>query len=107
MLRLARSIRLEPQAGQGLRCHQGQVDGDGAGAQSGSIWLAGCLTRYFAQNKFLEKAVEIYLKQSKEFILREISRDRKSTRLNSSHRCISYAVFCLKKKIPIHTDLRI
>src|SRR5437879_13230032 len=32
---------------------------------------------------------------------RECSRrtsDRKSTRLNSSHRCISYAVFCLKKK---------
>src|SRR5438094_5736798 len=26
-------------------------------------------------------------------------RDRKSTRLNSSHRTISYAVFCLKKKI--------
>src|SRR5207248_10200881 len=25
--------------------------------------------------------------------------DRKSTRLNSSHRTISYAVFCLKKKI--------
>src|ERR1017187_10235575 len=24
--------------------------------------------------------------------------DRKSTRLNSSHRCIAYAVFCLKKK---------
>src|SRR5437879_9123444 len=30
--------------------------------------------------------------------VREKSRDRKSTRLNSSHRCISYAVFCLKKK---------
>src|SRR5437879_10770065 len=26
------------------------------------------------------------------------AQDRKSTRLNSSHRCISYAVFCLKKK---------
>src|SRR5437879_12280891 len=25
--------------------------------------------------------------------------DRKSTRLNSSHRCISYGVFCLKKKM--------
>src|SRR5437762_8362849 len=25
-----------------------------------------------------------------------ILQDRKSTRLNSSHRCISYAVFCLK-----------
>src|SRR5437762_5846469 len=29
--------------------------------------------------------------------------DRKSTRLNSSHRCISYAVFCLKKKKKAHT----
>src|SRR5437763_7189457 len=29
------------------------------------------------------------------------SLDRKSTRLNSSHRCISYAVFCLKKKIKV------
>src|SRR5438552_5017326 len=27
------------------------------------------------------------------------SRDRKSTRLNSSHQIISYAVFCLKNKI--------
>src|SRR5947207_6951086 len=27
-----------------------------------------------------------------------LSRDRKSTRLNSSHTVISYAVFCLKKK---------
>src|SRR3712207_8865123 len=33
--------------------------------------------------------------------------DRKSTRLNSSHANISYAVFCLKKKIQHHrlTDL--
>src|SRR5437867_10432989 len=31
------------------------------------------------------------------FPLHRIS-DRKSTRLNSSHRTISYAVFCLKKK---------
>src|SRR3712207_8237160 len=31
------------------------------------------------------------------------SRDRKSTRLNSSHANISYAVFCLKKKKNIHT----
>src|SRR2546428_9507427 len=28
----------------------------------------------------------------------EVDRDRKSTRLNSSHDQISYAVFCLKKK---------
>src|SRR2546426_7777416 len=30
--------------------------------------------------------------------IRSASRDRKSTRLNSSHLVISYAVFCLKKK---------
>src|SRR5258708_9977613 len=29
--------------------------------------------------------------------------DRKSTRLNSSHQIISYAVFCLKKKKYIHS----
>src|SRR3712207_7438083 len=29
------------------------------------------------------------------------SEDRKSTRLNSSHANISYAVFCLKKKITV------
>src|SRR5437868_7396948 len=38
-----------------------------------------------------------------------ISADRKSTRLNSSHVSISYAVFCLKKKnrhkYSKHTDL--
>src|SRR5437879_11307259 len=32
--------------------------------------------------------------------------DRKSTRLNSSHRCISYAVFCLKKKTKKKTPLK-
>src|SRR5207248_11372256 len=31
-------------------------------------------------------------------IILQRSSDRKSTRLNSSHRTISYAVFCLKKK---------
>src|SRR3712207_8320782 len=31
-------------------------------------------------------------------LLEEIRPDRKSTRLNSSHANISYAVFCLKKK---------
>src|SRR5438270_10623830 len=30
--------------------------------------------------------------------------DRKSTRLNSSHSQISYAVFCLKKKTKTHPD---
>src|SRR5437868_12077344 len=32
--------------------------------------------------------------------------DRKSTRLNSSHVSISYAVFCLKKKIAVFRQLQ-
>src|SRR5438552_13477599 len=31
-------------------------------------------------------------------MIEQYRRDRKSTRLNSSHQIISYAVFCLKKK---------
>src|SRR5258708_26644097 len=31
-------------------------------------------------------------------VLQDVAIDRKSTRLNSSHQIISYAVFCLKKK---------
>src|SRR5690606_41136504 len=34
----------------------------------------------------------------------QIVADRKSTRLNSSHVKISYAVFCLKKKSHIHDE---
>src|SRR5207244_8596085 len=36
----------------------------------------------------------------------ESERDRKSTRLNSSHQIISYAVFRLKKKKPLRSDFR-
>src|SRR2546427_5178778 len=37
-------------------------------------------------------------------IVGNVLRDRKSTRLNSSHSQISYAVFCLKKKKKKHDD---
>ena len=39
-----------------------------------------------------------FMKRSKLTGAAEKVLDRKSTRLNSSHRCRSYAVFCLKKK---------
>src|SRR2546430_5303500 len=35
----------------------------------------------------------------------QLDQDRKSTRLNSSHSQISYAVFCLKKKKNKHTSI--
>src|SRR5436189_4830583 len=43
-----------------------------------------------------ESSVQKLLRRALQIL--EGTPDRKSTRLNSSHRCISYAVFCLKKK---------
>src|SRR5258708_26789109 len=43
------------------------------------------------------------LAESRVLATRPTRRDRKSTRLNSSHQIISYAVFCLKKKKNKHT----
>src|SRR3712207_7557366 len=40
------------------------------------------------------------LRQPAEQLPADLDLDRKSTRLNSSHANISYAVFCLKKKKP-------
>src|SRR2546427_2822558 len=38
------------------------------------------------------------------YVDQQLVRDRKSTRLNSSHSQISYAVFCLKKKKTTQVD---
>src|SRR5437879_9367541 len=51
------------------------------------------VTRLFGKQLSADKA-----RRNKTVIDLVGSIDRKSTRLNSSHRCISYAVFCLKKK---------
>src|SRR3712207_8598908 len=45
---------------------------------------------------FTDDVIEVIAKEEK--IAKCLHLDRKSTRLNSSHANISYAVFCLKKK---------
>src|SRR5688572_31030256 len=50
--------------------------------------LKGTLLEHLSKSKLLSGGTRIVLRK-----------DRKSTRLNSSHSQISYAVFCLKKKI--------
>src|SRR5258708_13862015 len=49
---------------------------------------------------FMHLADTVRLSRIKQDALRRrgLTGDRKSTRLNSSHQIISYAVFCLKKK---------
>src|SRR2546430_3385003 len=56
-------------------------------------------------------ALAIVVKKEEEFLFEDgaadiaAELDRKSTRLNSSHSQISYAVFCLKKKKKNYTEL--
>src|SRR3712207_7429072 len=45
-----------------------------------------------------ESRVDVFRVEDRAAALAEDGKDRKSTRLNSSHANISYAVFCLKKK---------
>src|SRR5438034_7525765 len=56
-----------------------------------------CATPGFAKNHYVvripAKRVDVFV-----YALEGCRKDRKSTRLNSSHTVISYAVFCLKKK---------
>src|SRR5439155_22092121 len=59
--------------------------------------LRDALTRDDALRQFDPAAMNRQREQI--VVLGELSLDRKSTRLNSSHVAISYAVFCLKKKI--------
>src|SRR3712207_6862310 len=53
------------------------------------------------ENQDFEKVVHDAVKQyARTPFVDDVWTDRKSTRLNSSHANISYAVFCLKKKTP-------
>src|SRR3712207_8279927 len=51
------------------------------------------------KDKLLKAYIESVIAGDKEKQDKLLKADRKSTRLNSSHANISYAVFCLKKKI--------
>src|SRR3712207_8910040 len=57
------------------------------------IWVR---ARHVAVERGLDHVSD--LGEAKLLLEEELDRDRKSTRLNSSHANISYAVFCLKKK---------
>src|SRR2546427_9175073 len=63
----------------------------------------GCILPLVSRNRILGvlslgRREENAFSQADIGFLTQVARDRKSTRLNSSHSQISYAVFCLKKK---------
>src|SRR3712207_7427924 len=62
--------------------------------QFGAIWV----TEPAVIIRFTDPKHEFTLPPTKFAALTFSEKDRKSTRLNSSHANISYAVFCLKKK---------
>src|SRR5260221_10314660 len=72
----------------GLLGHQ--VDGAASAATA-------CVGRIGALDDFHRFQVE-HLARAGRNVAHAVHEDRKSTRLNSSHTVISYAVFCLKKK---------
>src|SRR2546430_7527437 len=55
-------------------------------------------TLFRSLRTFSFHSVNLPLERHESFAPSASARDRKSTRLNSSHSQISYAVFCLKKK---------
>src|SRR5438477_7036735 len=54
-----------------------------------TLFRSGC----FIRNLLVPRQIGLFPRKQ-----RRVRQDRKSTRLNSSHMSISYAVFCLKKK---------
>src|SRR5947208_12282180 len=65
--------------------------------------LVGLARRQFARQAFQAFRLGLgrRLGRGSRIRRRQFARDRKSTRLNSSHQISSYAVFCLKKKQPL------
>src|SRR5205807_8479909 len=70
---------------------------DGVGYREVVAMLAGRLPERGLRDAIIV-ATRRYAKRQETMIASRSPRDRKSTRLNSSHLVISYAVFCLKKK---------
>src|SRR3712207_4000413 len=81
-----------PELRRYLQAHESELDPDSK-ARSETNPL-----RTFDSNNKNAQALLAEAPKIGDFLSEE---DRKSTRLNSSHANISYAVFCLKKKIPI------
>src|SRR5437879_9240234 len=62
----------------------------------GRLELFSHVRALLAVGRTLDVVSQVEVAATFSMLRQNLDRDRKSTRLNSSHRCISYAVFCLK-----------
>src|SRR5260221_3164457 len=87
--------RVPPSAAQ----RQEGSRGDGSGGESRSLGQAGAERHspWHCSRRFLRQLLRRGGRDCRDEWNATV-KDRKSTRLNSSHTVISYAVFCLKKK---------
>src|SRR5256885_8893208 len=74
--------------------------------RSGVLKTGGKTAKRNPQTQGPASAQELFQKFTASSDFRRENQDRKSTRLNSSHLVISYAVFCLKKKKTYKQRLR-
>src|SRR5437879_6536423 len=82
-----RRLRLHPDDLYAFGGHRGGID---------ERWFSSTIKASNGPLTTEDEGLSYVRVNGKRFLLADA--DRKSTRLNSSHRCISYAVFCLKKK---------
>src|SRR5438034_1176071 len=92
------AVRIDQRAA-GIAAVDGRIRLNGFVNESGLAGLHRAPKR--ADNAGRERGLETErVAERKDFL----AQDRKSTRLNSSHTVISYAVFCLKKKKQLRTS---
>src|SRR5258707_7260929 len=110
MVCVGSGVRVAPQVAKVLHQHQGAVEllllkrailgYSPQRAATGRRVRRSCRTAKFVNRRLAlgRRRRHARIDEQKIYKLRRRTRDRKSTRLNSSHANISYAVFCLKKK---------
>src|SRR3712207_7268345 len=75
-------------------------------ANAGLVWMPFIVAAAFCAWRYMDSLSQARTDTAAYAGAVRERQDRKSTRLNSSHANISYAVFCLKKKKKLHLSSR-
>src|SRR2546426_7463013 len=98
-VRVGRIVQVDDFPKAKKRAYQLRIDFGELGVKTSSAQLTRRYQKEELAHRLVLAVVNFPPRQIADY-LSEVLTDRKSTRLNSSHLVISYAVFCLKKKKP-------